>query len=190
MYNNTYTLCKCTCGKFIIVMLTYLKNNNTKSCGCLQKEKVSVLNKTHGLSYKHPLYEVWKSMKGRCYTLSNRQYIDYGGRGIFICAEWLNDFQKFYNWSIENGWQKSLTIDRKNNDGPYSPGNCRYVSNKIQALNKRTSRYLTIFNETKTVTEWTQDSRCIVKERTFWSRINKNWNLEEALTTLPKKDLR
>ena len=91
----------------------------------------------HGLCGKHPLYNVWQNMKRRCDSPSLRQYKDYGGRGIFVCREWLHDFGAFFKWAISAGWGPGLTIDRRNNNGGYSPTNCRFVTRVIQGRNQR-----------------------------------------------------
>ena len=84
-------------------------------------------HKMHGLS-KHPLYYKWWSMICRCTYSSNDNYKYYGGKGVRVCQEWLESFLAFYNWSIENGWELGLTIDRLDPEGDYEPGNCRFLT--------------------------------------------------------------
>src|SRR5690606_10465631 len=91
---------------------------------------------THGLR-DHKLYGVWRSMKQRCTQKSHYAYKDYGGRGIKICDEWIDDFKAFYDWSMSNGYEEGLTIDRINNDDGYSPENCRWTTMRVQNTNKR-----------------------------------------------------
>ncbi len=98
-------------------------------------------------NYKHGqtgtrLYNVWRSMKERCYSSTYVQYKRYGGRGIKICDEWRNDFQAFKAWAIENGYTEGLTIDRIDNDGDYEPNNCRWVDMKTQARNTSKNVYI------------------------------------------------
>lgn len=96
-------------------------------------------NFKHGLS-GHRLYSIWKGMKDRCCNTKSPNYQYYGERGILICDEWLNEdcgFINFYNWSLENGYDDNLTIDRKNNDGNYEPSNCRWTTMLVQIHNRR-----------------------------------------------------
>lgn len=99
----------------------------------------------HGLS-SHPLYWVWRSIKRRCYNANNKSYSQYGRRGIYVCEEWLYDPEAFIYWSINNGWSLNagLQIDRIDNNGPYAPWNCRFVTPKENSNNRRTNRYITI----------------------------------------------
>jgi hypothetical protein len=88
----------------------------------------------HGYRY-YPLYQVWVNMKKRCYNKDNKQYKDYGGRGIIVCDEWMNP-KIFIEWCLANGWEKGLQIDRRDNDGNYDPDNCRFVTPKENSLNR------------------------------------------------------
>jgi len=84
-----------------------------------------------------PLKGVWYDMRKRCYSKNVKDYKNYGARGVTLCDEWYVSFAPFYEWSLKNGYAKGLTIDRKNNDGDYSPENCRWVSRSIQNRNTR-----------------------------------------------------
>lgn len=92
--------------------------------------------KTHNKS-NTKLYRVWNSMKQRCSNPNDKFYYCYGERGIKVCNDWLNDFEKFYNWAISNGYAENLTIDRIDVNGNYEPSNCRWVDNKTQQRNRR-----------------------------------------------------
>lgn len=138
--------CKCDCGNETIVRHGGLQKGTTTSCGCFHKEIVGSLNRSHGLSANcGRLYPLWKSIKYRCYNINSKDYARYGGRGIVMCDEWINDFQSFYDWAIANGYKEEktdkglniLTIDRIDVNGNYEPSNCRFVTNDVQAKNKR-----------------------------------------------------
>lgn len=136
MYKKTYCIYKCFCNKEFIAQKNNVDNGNTKSCGCLQKKRTSEARKTHG-DCKTRLYKIYIHMKTRCYNKKEKQYKDWGGRGIVICQEWLNSYTSFRNWALENGYKKNLSIDRKDNDGNYEPSNCRWAKRTTQARNTR-----------------------------------------------------
>ena len=133
--------CKCDCGNETVVSVSNLLNNSTKSCGCLAREIYSSVNKTHGMT-NTPLYKTWKNIKTRCYNHKCQKYKNYGGKGISMCKEWLDDFMSFYKWSNENGYETGLTIDRIDVDGNYEPNNCRWVNWKTQQRNKSNNVYV------------------------------------------------
>lgn len=93
-------------------------------------------------------------MKERCENEKNQSYKNYGARGIKVCQEWLIDFMNFYNWAINNGYKSNLTLDRIDVNGNYNPKNCRWANSKEQANNKRNTRKITIYGETKTAYEF------------------------------------
>jgi len=97
------------------------------------------MSKTHQLS-GHRLYHVWQGAKNRCYNPNEPRFADYGGRGIVVCASWRDDFPKFLRWALRHGWEPELQMDRRNNDGNYSPRNCRFVTVRVNSQNKRTTR--------------------------------------------------
>lgn len=127
--------CKCDCGNITIVRHGDLRNGSTVSCGCYNYEKESAA-KTHGYS-RTKLGNVFEGMKQRCNNPKNKNYEKYGGRGIKICTEWLNDPKKFFDWAIKNGYKEGLSIDRIDVNGNYEPDNCRWADNETQCLNQR-----------------------------------------------------
>jgi hypothetical protein len=91
------------------------------------------------VTQKHKLYNVWKSIRQRCFNANNKSYKNYGGRGISICEEW-SSYDLFLNWALDNGYKDGLSIDRVNNDGNYEPSNCRFTNMVTQSRNTRKIR--------------------------------------------------
>ena len=177
--NITSWLCKCKCGKNIVVSSQNLRTGHTKSCGCLFRQH----NLKHGDCANGKisrLYNIWAGMKARCYSENNPRFKYYGQRGISMCDEWL-DFEKFKLWSLSNGYNDGLTIDRINNDGNYTPENCRWTTQKNQSNNSRKNVILVFNNETHTISEWSDITG--ISYKALWYRLNSGWEIERALTT-------
>lgn len=128
-------LCKCSCGISKEIRYQSLLYGISKSCGCLRKELASINNKTHGDS-KTRLYSIWFGIKKRIYNIKNKEYHNYGGRGIKICKEWLK-YENFREWALNNGYTDMLTIERVNYNGNYCPKNCTWIPMNQQGLNRR-----------------------------------------------------
>lgn len=131
--------CVCRCGKYFVSTGGNIRSGNTKSCGCYSIKRTKESNTTHGDSGTR-LHNIWYGIIRRCTRPSNSMFDYYGGRGITVCNQWLNSYEEFKEWSISNGYADDLTIDRIDNDGGYTPNNCRWVTYKEQGLNKRNSR--------------------------------------------------
>lgn len=129
-------LCKCDCGDMVVVRGSCLRSGNTKSCGCYARETNSRIHRTHGQSGT-PIYKLWIDIRKRCSPkASKRHRIFYNG--IKVCEEW-KKFENFYNWAKDK-FIRGLDIDRKNTLGDYSPDNCRFISRKLNAQNKKNSK--------------------------------------------------
>lgn len=177
--NKVKWLCVCDCGNFTETNIYNLNNGHTRSCGCYCKDRTGDTHRDHGLTNSR-LFHIWNSMKQRCYNSNNRKYENYGGRGIKVCDEWLNDFMTFYDWAIHNGYDENLTIDRINVNGNYEPTNCRWADWKTQQRNRTNTPYYTINNETKSLSEWCEI--CNIKYHTVYNRLHRsNWTIERAL---------
>lgn len=120
-------------------------------------------------------------MRSRCNNKNTPQYEWYGARGISICNDWSNSFETFYNWSIENGYDDALTIDRIDNNGNYEPRNCKWDTVKQQSLNRRTNHIVTLFEESKPISVFCDQYK--ISYRTVMSRLNRGWSYEKSLTT-------
>ena len=140
--------CRCDCGNITVTYPRYLKSGHTKSCGCIKKHN----NRKHGMS-QTKLYYRYHNMKDRCYKSSHPGYKDYGGRGIYICDRWLKSFNNFMDDMGDIPF-KGATIDRINNDGPYSPGNCQWSDIITQANNRRSNKLIYINGKIETLAQW------------------------------------
>lgn len=152
-YSHNLWLCDCECGGVAVVDTSALTGGKTTSCGCWQIESTIQRSSTHGKTHER-LYRIYAHMKDRCYLSTSKTYADYGGRGVTICNEWLNDFQAFYDWAIANGYNDDLTIDRIDVNGNYEPSNCRWATMKEQANNRRITLKHTYKGITHTLPEW------------------------------------
>lgn len=126
------------------------------------------------------LYKKYYHIKGRCYNPNDRSYKRYGGRGIKMCDEWLNSYQAFEEWSLNNGFMEGLAIDRIDNDGDYSPDNCRFVTLQENNQNRCTTLFYTLDGVTMNLQQWCD---CYgMKRGTVEGRLKRGLDIKEALT--------
>lgn len=170
---HAYWLCECACGGFKVVEGRSLRSGNTRSCGCISKP--------HGMTGKR-IYRIWKNMKSRCNwgSKDSVNFRRYQGRGITVCDEW-KVFEVFLQWALDNGYQDDLTIDRIDNDGSYSPNNCRWVTRQRQSNNMSSNHYITYNGKSQTIADWARELK--IKSDTLSKRIRIGWTEEKALTT-------
>lgn len=169
-------VCLCDCGNTKNCPGILLRNGFTRSCGCYRRS--AVWHITHGRSGT-PEYIIWGSIINRCTCKQSYNFKSYGGRGISVCDRW----RKFENFFADMGTRPSphLTVERVDNEKPYSPANCIWATRKDQARNRRGNRRLTFNGKTLTVAEWSEITG--IHTRTIRARLDvQNWSVEDALT--------
>lgn len=178
MWGSPYYECKCDCGNTTYVSASNLRSGKTKTCGECEH---------HNLSNTR-IYRIYQGIKQRCLNPNNPSYEYYGKRGIKICKEWLDDLMNFYNWSMDNGYEDSLSIDRIDVNGNYEPSNCRWATMKEQANNTRNNHIVSYKGEEHTISEWADILNLDYK--TVSRRIStEGWDAERAFNTpLQKKN--
>ena len=138
-------VCKCDCGNTKVIYGNNLRRGLSTTCGCSTRK--------HGMRDTR-LWSIWDGMTKRCYNPNHPHYHRYGGRGITICDEWLQDHGSFFSWALANGYQDSLTIDRIDVNGNYCPENCRWVDFTTQHNNRGNNCRVEINGVSRTISEW------------------------------------
>lgn len=169
-------LCECECGNTVTVRGNNIKSGNTSSCGC--NNHTGKGKYKHGLSDSR-LYSIWEHMKARCNNKHSKDYSNYGLRGIKVCEQWNDNFKTFKEWALSNGYNKTLTIDRINNNEGYNPSNCRWVERKTQNNNTRRNIYITYNGVTMTLSQWTE--KLNLSYMKIYKRLKKGQPFEEAI---------
>lgn len=137
-------LCKCSCGNYTTTTGKSLRNGSSTSCGCLKVKRAREMakhNKKHGET-NTKLYNVWRGIKKRCRLATSDAYANYGEKGIDVCDEWFESYECFRDWSLANGFEDGLTIDRIDPRGDYTPENCRWTTWKVQENNRGNTVFL------------------------------------------------
>lgn len=168
-----FYVCRCDCGNEIVVRGDGLTSGHTKGCGCINTRR-----KTHGKTHTK-LYKVWTSIKQRCTNTNDESYRSYGERGVSICDEWKDSFESFYEWCQGHGYRSELQIDRIDNDGPYAPWNCRFVTRKENMNNRRNTPHIECHGETHTIPEWSKITG--ISEAVIRKKFHAGWKMERIL---------
>lgn len=173
----------CDCGKIKVIIGSNVAKGYTKSCGCINKRTT-----THGYSRARlPEYKAWGSIKERCYNPNHKSYKRYGGRGIFMCDEWRNDFLRFYS-DMGRKPTPQHSVERIENDKGYYKENCKWGLPIEQNNNTRSNKYLTHNGETLTYMQWAHRlgfNRMLIK-----NRLNLGWDVVRILTTPPESRIK
>ena len=160
---HSHWLCQCDCGNQKLIRGSHIQSHHTISCGCLSAQT----HCKHG-EHKTRLYKIWEGMKNRCLNPNNKSYKNYGGRGITICAEWKNSFIAFRNWSVSNGYNENLSIDRIDVNGNYEPSNCRWADAKTQCRNRHNNILVEYNNKKLTLVEVSEETG--INEQLLYTR--------------------
>jgi hypothetical protein len=177
--SDSIKLCGCGCGqpvgRYQGKLNAYLRNHS---------QRVLKPNKTHGLKH-HALYRTWLGMMNRCLNPKNRGWPAYGGRGITVCERWRN----ISNFIVDMGERPPRTsLDRIDYDGNYEPGNCRWATHKEQAINRRSTVFITYDGQTNSMSDWARFAG--IEVHTLIRRIYSGWTIEKALTTPVRRSAR
>jgi hypothetical protein len=177
---NRYWVCDCDCGNVAIKTTSSLTSGEASSCGCRRRELYGQHRRTHGKS-RTRAYSTWDKMMQRCYSITDKNFHQYGGRGILVCERW----HTFENFLVDMGQPPhGMSLDRRENDQGYDLHNCHWATQSEQCRNRRNNIYLERNGEQKLLVEWAKESG--LGYHTVFSRIyTYGWDIETALTTPP-----
>jgi hypothetical protein len=172
---NCCWICSCECGASVTIRSGVLINGTTQSCGCLQRERAAAFAAANAKPRIIPKkeYGAWRAAKHRCTNQKSAAYPSYGGRGITMCDEWMNDPRAFYR--DMGPCPKGLSLDRIDNNRGYSPDNCRWTDQKTQSRNQRRGISITHDGLTLPIKEWAE--RTGIDYRTLLMRWRKGLDL-------------
>jgi hypothetical protein len=173
-------LCRCDCGSEKYILPSNLRSGNAKSCGCLARQVAGDAARTHGMRNTRT-YRIWNGMMSRCHNPAATGYSRYGGRGIKVCERWM----EFENFLADMGEAPTaMTLDRRDNNGPYSPENCRWATRREQNNNSSGNRVVEAFGRAQTVAQWAREVG--IKYQTLYRRLTFcGWPAERALSERP-----
>lgn len=180
---RTYWLFRCDCGNEVSIARDKIRTGARTSCGC-QTKHTGRFKTMHGMAHA-PEYRAWRRILNYCYNEKTEHFQHYGGRGISVHADWVNDFQSFYT-HVGPRPSPRHSIDRIDTNGDYAPGNVRWATHSRQMRNTRKTRYATIDGVTRPVADW-----CDImghKSSKIWARMNRHgMSAEEALLCPPMR---
>lgn len=184
---KTFWKCLCSCDankplderKIHIIKGKYLQDGSTSSCGCKKREHIKDVNK-HG-NYKprtnKPFYSqlsnIWRTLVNRCHNPNYKRYRFYGAKGVYVCNEWRDNFEAFYEWSINHNYSKGMELNRLDQTKNYHPNNCEWVPKAISAGTTELNILVTIGNKKQCLAAWSRDPECEVEYATIRNRYHK-----------------
>ena len=173
-------LCLCDCGTECVVYSNNLRSGRSTGCGCRRKEALRISRLVHGKKGTAE-YEAWVALRRRCHDATNSGFAGYGGRGITVCERW-DGPRGLENFLADMGRRPSPdhSLDRVDNDGPYSPENCRWATRSEQQRNTRRNHVITMDGRSLTVAEWSHVTG--ISFTTICGRLRLGWSVERTLT--------
>lgn len=179
--------CVCDCGATVVAQANNLQSGNTNSCGCLKDDNVKEACKTHGLSDTY-WERIYYGIRRRCYLKHSRNYHRYGGRGIKMCDRWLSGEGglsgiECFRDDMGDRPSSSHSVDRKDVDGDYEPGNCRWATQKEQGNNTSYNVLITVGGVTRTAKQWSEITG--IGDSTIRNRIRCGWDPDDAVNSPP-----
>lgn len=166
----------CDCGKVTTLLPFHAKSGKQVSCGCWRKR----------VKANRAERDIWQGIKTRCYNPNCEAFPRYGGAGITMSPEWRDSFDAFLA-DMGPRPTNGHSVERKDNSLGYSPTNCVWGTRKDQATNRCTTKFLTAFGETKSVTEWSRDPRCAISLVQIFRRVASGMDPATAITTPARK---
>lgn len=174
---RNYWLCQCDCGRKKAMLASNLVGGKVESCGCLNSDVLIARNTKHG-GCGTPEYKSWQAMLGRCINPKDAAYQDYGGRGIVVCDRWRHSFANFL--ADMGPRPQTCTLDRKDNDGSYSPENCRWATISQQMRNTRRNIPIAHNGRSLLLVQWATETG--LRPSTILRRLRLGWSIADALT--------
>lgn len=180
-----FAVFQCDCGSFMACNLNNITRGIARSCGCLAAEGTCHRNRKRAKRHSSGtrLYRIWQGMRRRCHDPKHQPFRYYGARGIAVCQSWRESFVAFADWATSAGYSENLTLDRRDSSRHYEPENCRWATMEEQENNRSNNVRVTIWGETKTLSQWSRDARCMANRSTIGGRIHRGWEPEAAITT-------
>ena len=186
---NRWWKCICSCGQICLKTTSQLndKSNPNKSCGCLRNKSIKKASQIAWTKttkwkgdYKKQLKWLVKNIKSRCYNPKDKRYKNYGGRGIAVCEEWLNNTTNFYKWATQNNYKPGLSIERIDVNGNYCPENCTFIPFIEQSQNTTRTHYIEWNGIKKNISQWSKYLN--VPYSTINHRSQRGWSIEKIMT--------